>query len=75
MPNYKEVYLKMFQASEKALNIIVAAQQECEELCREHSSPERKGVSLIAENNQGRMKRNMKYDKCLSEKHLGDSRR
>lgn len=32
MPNYKEMYLKLLRASEVAINILVAAQQECEEL-------------------------------------------
>lgn len=32
MPNYKELYLKMFRASEKAVNILLEAQRECEEL-------------------------------------------
>lgn len=31
MPDYKEMYLKMFRTSEQAVNILVAAQQECEE--------------------------------------------
>ena len=30
--NYKELYLKMVRASERAINILVEAQQECEEL-------------------------------------------
>lgn len=32
MPNYKELYLKMMRASEEAIRLIIAAQQECEEL-------------------------------------------
>ena len=32
MPDYKEMYLKMVRASEKAINILVEAQRECEEL-------------------------------------------
>ena len=31
MPDYKEMYLKMVRASEKAIRILVEAQQECEE--------------------------------------------
>ena len=30
--DYKEMYLKMVRESEKAINILVRAQQECEEL-------------------------------------------
>ena len=32
MPNYKEMYLKMFRAVENAVNILIDAQRECEEL-------------------------------------------
>ena len=32
MPDYKEMYLKMFRASEAAVNILIAAQRECEEM-------------------------------------------
>ncbi|WP_312940298.1 hypothetical protein [Oscillibacter sp.] len=32
MPDYKELYLKLFRASEEAVNHLIAAQQECEEL-------------------------------------------
>lgn len=38
MPDYKEMYLKLFRASERAINILIAVQQECEALCI--SSPE-----------------------------------
>ncbi|MBQ9492930.1 MAG: hypothetical protein IJR54_04255 [Oscillibacter sp.] len=32
MADWKEMYLKMFRASEKAIRILEAAQLECEEL-------------------------------------------
>ena len=32
MPDYKEMYLKMVRASEKAINILIEAQRECEEM-------------------------------------------
>ena len=32
MPNYKEMYLKLFRVTEKAINDLIAAQQACEEL-------------------------------------------
>ena len=32
MPDYKEMYLKLFRASEEAVNILIAAQREYEEL-------------------------------------------
>jgi hypothetical protein len=44
MPDYKEMYLKMFLASEKALDILIRAQQECEELYIENPPPEFKVV-------------------------------
>ncbi len=31
MSDYKEMYLKMFRASEQAVNILLMAQKECEE--------------------------------------------
>lgn len=42
MPNYKEMYLKMVRATEQALNILIQAQQECEEmyLCAEEERDE-----------------------------------
>lgn len=46
MPDYKETYIKMFRASEKALDIIIAAQQECEKLYTADSPPELKVVSF-----------------------------
>ncbi len=32
MPDYKAMYLKMFRASEEAVNLLISAQRECEEL-------------------------------------------
>ena len=32
MPDYKEMYLKMFRAAETAVNILIAAQRDCEEM-------------------------------------------
>lgn len=32
MPDYKEMYLKMFRANEAAVNLLIEAQRECEEL-------------------------------------------
>lgn len=32
MPDYKEMYLKLFRASEEATNVLIAAQRECEEM-------------------------------------------
>ncbi len=48
MANYKEMYLKMLHASEQAINILIAAQQGCEELYI--SQPEPRVVLLPPEN-------------------------
>ncbi len=32
MPDYKEMYLKMMRTSEDAINLLIRAQQECEEM-------------------------------------------
>ena len=32
MPDYKEMYLKMVRASEEAVNILISAQRDCEEM-------------------------------------------
>ncbi|WP_369283113.1 hypothetical protein [Oscillibacter sp. GMB15532] len=42
MADYKEMYLKLFRASEEAVNRLIAAQQECEELYL--SQDEREGT-------------------------------
>ncbi|WP_312941891.1 hypothetical protein [Oscillibacter sp.] len=49
MPDYKEMYLKMFRASEEAINILITAQQECEELYINQPEPELKIVPLLSE--------------------------
>lgn len=40
MENYNEMYLKMFRAAEQAINILTAAQRECEELYVSSPGPE-----------------------------------
>lgn len=32
MPNYKELYFKLFRATEQAIGLLIAAQRDCEEL-------------------------------------------
>lgn len=32
MPDYKEMYLNLFRASNQAVELLIAAQQECEDL-------------------------------------------
>lgn len=46
MPDYKEMYLKLFRASEDAVNILIAAQRECEELYVSSPEPELKVIPL-----------------------------
>jgi hypothetical protein len=53
MPDYKEMYLKMFWASEQAINILIAAQQECEELYMSSRQPEFQVISSLPENEKG----------------------
>ncbi len=47
-PDYKELYFKLFRASEQAIRLLIAAQQECEELylSSTHSPGEEDETSL-----------------------------
>ena len=49
MQDYKEMYLKMFRASEKAVNILIVAQQECEEHYISSPDQEVKVIQLPSE--------------------------
>lgn len=40
MPDYKKMYLTLFKATENAINILEAAQLECEELYVSAQEPE-----------------------------------
>ncbi|MDF2838468.1 MAG: hypothetical protein K0S60_171 [Evtepia sp.] len=53
MLDYKEMYLKMFRASEQAMNIIISAQRESEELYISMTEPGTKIVSLPTKNSKG----------------------
>lgn len=46
MPDYKEMYLKLFRATEEAVNLLIDAQQVCEELYISAPEPELKVVAL-----------------------------
>ena len=50
MTGYKEMYLKLFRASEKAIRIIIQAQQECEALYISQPEPDLKVLSISPEN-------------------------
>lgn len=53
MIDYKEMYLKMLHASEKAVNILIAAQQECEEFYISSPQAELKTLAFSSENKKG----------------------
>ncbi len=40
MPDYKQMYIKMAQEAEKAIRILIAAQQDCENLYLSEENPE-----------------------------------
>lgn len=46
MPDYKEMYLKLFRATEEALNTLITAQRECEELYLSSPEPELKVIPM-----------------------------
>jgi hypothetical protein len=46
MPDYKEMYLKLFRATEEAVNLLIDAQQACEELYITAPEPELKVVAI-----------------------------
>lgn len=39
MPDYKEMYLTLFRATEQAISQLIAAQQTCEELYLQEEPP------------------------------------
>lgn len=53
MPNYKEMYFKMFRASEQAINILIKAGQECEELYVSSPGPKVQIIELPSEKKKG----------------------
>lgn len=49
MPDYKELYLKMFRTTEQAINLLIKTQKECEELYIASSeSEEAKTTKMIS---------------------------
>ena len=50
MPDYKEMYFKLFRASEQAINTLIEAQRECEELYISQPEPDLKVLSISTEN-------------------------
>jgi len=49
MPDYKEMYFKLFRATEDAINILIKAQQECEEMYISSSDPVTKLTDALKE--------------------------
>lgn len=43
---YKEMYLKLFRASEQAINLPILAQRECKEWYLSHPESDQKGISM-----------------------------
>lgn len=53
MLSYKELYLKMFRASEQAIQILITAQRECEEQYILAGGSERKVTRLSFQKQAG----------------------
>jgi hypothetical protein len=49
MADFEKMYKKMFQASEDAINLLIAAQRECEEIFISQPEPNLKLSSLQPE--------------------------
>lgn len=50
MPDYKQMYLEMFRATERAMEILIAAQQKCEAHYISATEPEITVVLLQTKN-------------------------
>lgn len=50
MPDYKEMYLKLFRASEQVISTLIQAQRECEEQYISQPEPDLKVISISSEN-------------------------
>lgn len=49
MPDYKYMYFKLFHATEDAINLLISAQQEAEEMYLSEPEPEIKLIDLKKE--------------------------
>ena len=47
MPDYKKMYLTLFRATEQAINTLIEAQRECEELYISGPETELRVISLL----------------------------
>lgn len=53
MTDYKELYLKLFRASEDAIQILIQAQRECEEaVISEADAPPDQNIILLPSDDQ-----------------------
>jgi len=48
MPDYKEMYFHLFRATERAINLLIQAQQDCEEMYL-RGDEEEEGVPVSAD--------------------------
>lgn len=55
MSNHQEMYLKLFHASERAINTLIQAQRECEELYISQPKPDLKELSIVSSENEKNM--------------------
>lgn len=51
--DHEEMYLKMFRAAEQAVNVLIAAQRECEELYLSDPPQDFKMLPLTPKNKKG----------------------
>ncbi len=49
MPDYKELYFKLFRASNQAVELLIEAQRECEELYCSAAEPELRMLNFTKE--------------------------
>lgn len=65
MPNYKEMYLKLFRASEQAINALIDAQRTCEELYIADAEPTPRALVLPTQKRESMDKTKAKFVLCL----------
>ncbi|MBD5118507.1 MAG: hypothetical protein HDT37_05300 [Clostridiales bacterium] len=47
MPDYQKMYLTLFRATENAIELLIAAQRECEELYISATDSEENAISIV----------------------------
>ena len=72
MADYKQMYMKLMDAAESAMDILIAAQRQCEEIYIETEDPSdgedaRGGTPKAKETALGRLtQENTRFCRCLS---------